>query len=210
MSRREIRLAEGKRGEAPIHRSGEMSLRDLYEEYRARIRFSDLDLASRSIALLWLEKFEGRVFRTCFPQVRAPSLRKDLAALINQAFLEGYILGRAAHRTGTEPILFSRPEVTGSVEGNLILLTSMYERAELGSAPVLEERPEVESVARHIILEITRDPLLLRLEERDLVKLNLEYALKAGYSLVIFERRVMEGKDRARRAGQQGGDGVEG
>ncbi len=167
-----------------------MSLRDLYEEYRSRIRFSDLDLASRGVALLWLEKFEGRVFRTCFPRVRAPSLRRDLADLINRAFLEGYVLARAAHRTGTEPFLFSQPDVSGSVEGNLIRLTSLYEGADLGSSPVLEELPEVESVAHHIVLEMSRDPLLQRLEERDLVKLNLEYALKAGYSLVIFERRV--------------------
>ncbi len=167
-----------------------MSLRDIYEDYRERIRFSDLDLASRSMALLWLEKFEDRVFRACFPQVRAQGLRNDIAELINRAFMEGYVLARAAYRTGTEPFLFSIPERAGSVERNLIRLTSLYEEADLGISPVLEEVPGVEAVARHILLEMASSPMFMRLEERDLVRLNLEYALKAGYSLVIFERRL--------------------
>jgi hypothetical protein len=167
-----------------------MNLQETYEDYRERIRFSDLDLASRSMALLWLEKFEARVFRVCFPQVRAQGLKEEIAELINRAFLEGYILARAAHRTGTEPFLFSRPETAGSVERNLIRLTSLYEEADLGLSPVLEELPEVGSVARHIILQMTAEPMLRRLEEGELVKLNLEYALKAGYSLVLFERKV--------------------
>lgn len=167
-----------------------MGLRDTYEEYRGKIRFSDMDLASRAMTMLWLEKFEGRVFRICFPQVRAESLKQDISEVINQAFLEGYILARTAHETGTSPVVYSHPETAGSVEEKVIRLTSMYEEADIGTSSILEELPGVESMANLIVLNIASGPLFQWVEERELLKLNLEYALKAGYLLAVFERRV--------------------
>lgn len=167
-----------------------MSLRDTYEEYRGRIRFSDMDLASRAVALLWLEKFEGRVFRICFPQVHAESLKRDISEVINQAFMEGYILARSAHETGTSPVVYSDPETAGSVEEKVIRMTCYYEEADIGTSSILEELPGVESVANLIVMNIAQSPLFQWVEERELLKLNLEYALKAGYLLALFERRV--------------------
>ncbi len=167
-----------------------MGLRDDFEDYRGRIRFSEMDLASRAMAVLWLEKFEGRVFRICFPRVQAESLKEDISQVINQAFMEGYVLARTAHRTGTAPVIYTDPEVVGSVEDKVIRMTCFYEEADIGTSSVLEEIPGVESVANLIVMDIVRSPLFRWVEERDLLKLNLEYALKAGYLLALFERRV--------------------
>jgi hypothetical protein len=172
-----------------------MSLKDTYEDYRGKIRFGDLDLASRTMAMLWLEKFESRVFRVCFPQVHALSLQQDISRVINEAFLEGYVLARTAHLTGTSPVLYSHPETAGSVEQKVIRLTCMYEQADAGTSSVLEEIQGVESVASLIIVNIVSGPLFQWVEERELLKLNLEYALKAGYLLAIFERRVLRERD---------------
>jgi hypothetical protein len=168
-----------------------MGLRDTYEDYRGKIRFADLDLASRSMALLWLEKFETRVFRICFPQVHALSLKQDISQVINQSFLEGYILARSAHATGTTPVSYSHPETAGSVEEKVLHMTCMYEEADIGTSSILEEIPGVESMANLIITNAAGGGLFQWVEERELLKLNLEYALKAGYLLAIFERRVL-------------------
>lgn len=172
-----------------------MGLRDDFEDYRGKIRFSEMDLASRAMAMLWLEKFEGRVFRICFPQVHAESLKQDISEVINQAFMEGYVLARTAHGTGTAPVIYTDPEVAGSVEEKVIRMTSYYEEADIGTSSILEELPGVESVANLIALNIAQSPLFQWVEERELLKLNLEYALKAGYLLAIFERRVQREKD---------------
>lgn len=168
-----------------------MGLRDTYEDYRGKIRFSDLDLASRTMALLWLEKFENRVFHICFPRVHAASLKQDISQVINQAFLEGYILARAAYTTGTTPLSYSHPGTAGSVEEKVINLTCMYEEADIGTSSILDEVPGVESMANLIIMNAIASPSFQRIEEHDLLKLNLEYALKAGYLLALFERRAL-------------------
>ncbi len=171
-----------------------MGLRDVYEDYRGKIRFSDLDLASRTMAMLWLEKFESRVFHICFPQVHAQSLKKDISQVINEAFMEGYILARSAFAAGTAPVVYSHPEIEGSVEEKVIRLTCMYEEADIGTSSILEELPGVEAMARMIVTGMSSGPLFQWVEERELLKLNLDYALKAGYLLAVFERRVLRGK----------------
>jgi hypothetical protein len=169
-----------------------MGIRDRFEDYRTKIRFSDLDLASRSIALLWLETFQDRVFRLCFPQVASRSLREDIASLLNSAYFEGYILARAAEERELEKITISHPERPGDVEETISRLMLLYEQADIGGGTFLEEDPGVGAVARYIIMEISASPLFRRVEERDLLRLNIEYALKAGYLLAIFERRLLD------------------
>ncbi len=167
-----------------------MNLMERFTEYRERIRFADLDLASRSMAILWLELFRERVVRNCFPRVGSRSLIDDVAQLINSTFLEGYILARAAEGRGAEPLLFSDPQRPASVERHLERLRDMYEEEAMGSVPFAGEPQGVEFVAEAMVREITYGPDLIRLEERELLKVHLMYALWAGYRLARFERRL--------------------
>ncbi len=166
-----------------------MGIRDVYDDYRKKIRFSGLDLASRSMGLLWLENYQKRVFRVSFPKVASQSLMREIVDLLNRAYLEGYILSRAVLGTGTEDIIYSNPDKPGDVEENITRLIALYEKANIGTEETMRD-PGAESVARFIVMEITSSPLLARMEERELMKLHVEYALKAGYLLAIFERRL--------------------
>jgi hypothetical protein len=167
-----------------------MNLRERFEEYRIRIRFADLDLASRSMALLWLGIFRDRVVRNCFPRVGSQSLIDDVSKIINSTFLEGYILARAADGSGTEPVIISNPDWPASVESGLDRLRVMYEQEVVGAIPFAAEPLGVESMAEALVREIAYSPEMMRLEERELLKVHLIYALWAGYKLALFERRL--------------------
>jgi hypothetical protein len=167
-----------------------MNVRERFEDYRKRIRFADLDLASRSMALLWLGVFRDRVVRSCFPRVGSRSLVRDVSAIIDSTFLEGYILARAAEGGGADPVLFSDPERPATVETGLEKLRLMYEEEEAGAVPFAGEPLGVESMAEGLVREITYSPGMIRLEERELLKVHLMYALWAGYRLASFERRL--------------------
>jgi hypothetical protein len=167
-----------------------MNLRERFEDYRGLIRFTDLDLASRSMALLWLGLFQQRVVRNCFPRVGSQGLLRDVSKIINSTFLEGYILARAADDRGAEPIIFSNPERPASVEAGLDRLRAMYEEEVVGAIPFAGEPLGVESLADAIVREIAYSPDMMRLEERELLKVHLIYALWAGYKLALFERRL--------------------
>lgn len=167
-----------------------MNVRDRFEDYRGLIRFADLDLASRSMAILWLELFRERVVRNCFPRVGSRSLIDDVAKIINSTFLEGYILARAAEGRGSAPVRFSDPDRPASVEAYLDRLRVMYEEEMAGAAPFAGEPLGVESIAEALVREIVYSPDMIRLEERELLKVHLTYALWAGYVLARFERRL--------------------
>ncbi len=167
-----------------------MNLRERFEDYRGRIRFSDLDLASRSMALLWLSLFRDRVMRSCFPRVASQGLIDDITNIINSTFLEGYILARAAEGTGAERVLFTDPERQASVEAGLNRLRLMYEEEVVGTVPFADEALGVESLAQDLVREIAYGPDMMWLEERELLKVHLVYALWAGYKLARFERRL--------------------
>lgn len=171
-----------------------MSLRERFEDYRGRIRFADLDLASRTMAMLWLDIFRERVMRNCFPRVASRSLVDDVSAVINSTFLEGYILARAALGEGPDKVLFTDPERPQSVERGVERLRLMYEEEAVGTAPFAEEPMGVESLAESLVREAAYGPEMIRLEERELVKVHLIYALWAGYKLACFERRLRGGK----------------
>lgn len=166
-----------------------MISRDRFEEYRRGIRFADLDLASRAMALLWLEVFEERVIRTCFRHVASRSLIREIADLINAVYFEGYVLARAVEGTGTGAVIFSDPNHRASVESSLEKLRSMYEE-EGGEAPFAATPVGVEAMAESLVREIVYGPDLIRFEERELLKVHLMYAIWAGYRLAGFERRL--------------------
>jgi len=167
-----------------------MNLRERFEDYRGRIRFTDLDLASRSMALLWLGLFRDRVVRNCFPRVGSQSLISDISKIINSTFLEGYILARAAYEVGTGRVLFTDAERQASVEAGVDKLRLMYEEEEVGAIPFADEPLGVEALADALVREIVYGPDLMWLEERELLKVHLRYALWAGYNLARFERRL--------------------
>jgi hypothetical protein len=167
-----------------------MNTRELFEEYRERIRFTDLDLASRAMALLWLGIFRDRVVRNCFSHVGSKSLIEDITSIINSVFLEGYILARAAEGTGTDPVIFTDPERPASVEAGVDRLRAMYEEEEVGAIPFAGEPLGVESLAEGMVREVAYSPGMMRLEERELLKVHLIYAIWAGYKLALFERRL--------------------
>jgi hypothetical protein len=167
-----------------------MNLRERFEDYRVRIRFTDLDLASRSMALLWLGLFQDRVVRNCFPRVGSRSLIADISSIINSTFMEGYILARAAYDLGTGRVLFTDPDRPASVEAAVEKLQVMYEEDKVGAIPFAEEPLGVESLTEALVREIAYGPDMMRLEERELIKLHLVYALWAGYKLALFERRL--------------------
>ncbi|MDY6796335.1 MAG: hypothetical protein SWK76_13830 [Actinomycetota bacterium] len=168
----------------------DMLLKERFEDYRGRIRFSDLDLASRAVAMLWLGVFQEKVFRSCFPHVASKSLLREVGEIIDSVFLEGYILARAADETGTGSILFTDPELPGSVEDGVEKLRLMYENEVIGDLPFSGEPLGMESLAESLIREIAYGPRITWLEERELLKVHLRYALWAGYKLARFERRV--------------------
>lgn len=167
-----------------------MNIRDRFEDYRGRIRFTDLDLASRSMAILWLELFRERVVRNCFPRVGSRSLIEDVARIVNSTFLEGYILARAAQDGGWEPVSFTHPERPASVEAGLDRLRTMYEEEAVEEIPFASEPLGVESIAQALVRETVYSPQMMRLEERELLKVHLIYAMWAGYRLARFERRL--------------------
>lgn len=167
-----------------------MNLRETYEDYRGRIRFADLDLASRSMAMLWLDLFMERVVRNCFPRVGSRSLISDIGKIINSIFLEGYILARAADGRGAEPVLFTDPERRASVEAGVEKLRVMYEEEAVGAIPFAGEPQGVEFIAEALVRDIAYGPDMKWLEERELLKVHLMYAMWAGYRLARFERRI--------------------
>jgi hypothetical protein len=167
-----------------------MNLRERFEDYRGRVRFTDLDLASRSMALLWLGLFRDRVVCNCFPHVGSQSLISDISKIINSTYLEGYILARAAYELGTERVLFTDPERQASVEAGVDKLRRLYEEEEVGVIPFADEPLGAEALADALVREIVYGPDLMWLEERELLKVHLRYALWAGYNLARFERRL--------------------
>ena len=167
-----------------------MTLRERFLEYRRHIRFSDMDLASRAMALMWLEVFRKRVFRNCFPHVASPGLLREVGEVIDSVYLEGYILARAARGEGWEPLTFTDPSVPGSVERGVEALRSMYEEEAVGEEPFADEPLGVDSLAESLVREVTSYPVLQRLEELELLKVHLLYVLWAGYKLAEFERRM--------------------
>ena len=171
-----------------------MNLRERFEDYREKIRFSDLDLASRTMAMLWLGLFRDRVVRNCFPRVGSESLIADVSEIINSTFLEGYILARAADDTGTGRVTFTDPERPASVEEGVDKLRAMYEEEAVESMPFSGEPLGVESLAEGMVREVTYSPQMMRLEERELLKVHLIYSLWAGYKLARFERRLSAAK----------------
>ena len=142
------------------------------------------------MALLWLGLFRDRVVRNCFPRMGSQSLLRDITKIINSTFLEGYILARAADDRGTEKVLFTDPERQASVEAGLDKLRTMYEEEEVGAVPFLSEPLGVQPIAEALVREIAYGPDLMWLEERELLKVHLIYALWAGYKLARFERRL--------------------
>lgn len=169
-----------------------MTLRERFEEYRRRMRFSELDLASRTMALLWLDLFRERVVRNCFPRVGSRSLLREVNAMIDSTFFEGYILARAAHAGGTEAVLYTDPDLPGSVERGVERLRLMYEEEAILESPFAGEPLGVESLAESLVREIAYGPTFIMLEERELLKVYLTYALWAGYKLADFERRLSD------------------
>jgi hypothetical protein len=167
-----------------------MNVKERFEDYRERIRFTDLDLASRSMALLWLGLFRDRVVRNCFPRVVSQSLLGDISKIINSTFLEGYILARVADDLGAERVLFTDQDRPASVEAGLEKLRIMYEEEEVGTIPFAGEPLGVESMAEAMVREIAYGPDMMWLEERELLKVHLIYAMWAGYKLARFERRL--------------------
>jgi hypothetical protein len=167
-----------------------MNLRERYEDYRGRIRFADLDLASRSMAMLWLDLFRERVVRNCFPRAGSRSLISDIGKIIDSVFLEGYILARAADGRGAEPVLFTDPGRQASVEAGVEKLRVMYEEEAVGAIPFAGEPQGVEFMAEARVRDIAYGPDLKWLEERELLKVHLMYAMWAGYRLAQFERRL--------------------
>lgn len=167
-----------------------MTLRERFEQYRKRIRFSDLDLASRTMAALWLDLFRERVVRNCFPRVGSKSLIQEVGAMIDSTFFEGYILARAAYEDGTEAILYTDPDIPGSVERGVEMLRLMYEEEAVRESPFADEPLGVESLAESLVREIAYGPTFIMLEERELLKVHLTYALWAGYRLAGFEKRL--------------------
>lgn len=167
-----------------------MNLRERFEEYRQHIRFKDLDLASRAMALLWLDIFRERVVRNCFPRVGSKSLLREVGEIIDSTFLEGYILARAAYEQGTEAFIYSHPEIPGSVEAGVEKLRLMYEEEAVQALPFADEPLGVEALAESLIREIAYGPRMIMLEERELLKVHLYYALWAGYKLAGFERKL--------------------
>ncbi|MDI6873824.1 hypothetical protein [Candidatus Solincola sp.] len=167
-----------------------MTLRERFEEYRRRIKFSDLDLASRAMAVLWLDLFRERVVRNCFPRVGSRSLLREVGAVIDSTFLEGYILARAAYEDGAEAVIYTDPHLPGSVERGVERLRLMYEEEVVQEAPFAGEPLGVESLAESLVREIAYAPPLVMLEERELLKVHLFYALWAGYKLAGFERKL--------------------
>lgn len=172
-----------------------MSLKDRYEEYRRSIRFADLDLASRTMAMLWLGIFRDRVFRSCFPRMASRSLSEEVGEVINSVYMEGYILARAAMETGTEAVVFTYPEIGESVERGVEKLRAMYENEMAAAEPFAGEPLGVEALAENIVREIAYGTRLRWLEERELLRVYLIYALRAGYNLARFERRIKSERD---------------
>ncbi len=171
-----------------------MNLRERFEDYRENIRFGDLDLASRTMAMLWLGLFRDRVVRNCFPRVGSESLIAEVTEIINSTFLEGYILARAAYEMGTGRVTYTDHESPASVEKSVEKLRAMYEEEAMESIPLADEPLGVESLAGAIVREITYGPRMMRLEQRELLKVHLVYALWAGYKLARFERRLSAAK----------------
>lgn len=167
-----------------------MLTRQRFDEYRSRIRFADLDLASRAMALLWLGIFKDRVIRNCFPRVASQSLIREVTEVINSTFLEGYILARAVEGRGDAGAIYSDPNRQASVETGVEKLRMMYEEESGGGIPFAGEPPGVEMLADSLVREIVYGPQLIWLEERELLKVHLMYSLWAGYRLAGFERRL--------------------
>lgn len=167
-----------------------MSLRERFDECCDSIKFSDLDLASRSMAMLWLDTFRQRVIHNCFPHAGSKSLLDEVSELINSMFLEGYILARAVEERCDGGVICSNSERPGSVESAINRLRLMYEEEGIGEKPFHDQPPVVESFAQARVREVTYGPRLLWLEERELLKVHLIYALWAGYRLAQFEKRL--------------------
>lgn len=167
-----------------------MLSRQRFEDYRREIRFGDLDLASRTMAMLWLGIFKDRVIRTCFRHVASRSLIQEVTELVNSIFLEGYILARAVADRGTASVIYSDPNRQASVEAGVEKLRLMYEEEVGGGVPFAGEPMGVEPLAESLVREIVYGPDLIWMEERELLKMHLMYALWAGYRLAGFERRL--------------------
>ncbi len=170
-----------------------MNLRERFEDYRQRIHFSDLDLASRAVALLWLDIFRERVMRNCFPSAGSRSLLREVGEVIDSTFMEGYILARAAYDRGAGSVTFTDPARPGSVEAGVEKLRLMYEEEVVSASPFAGEPLGVEALAEALVREIAYGPRLIMLEERELLKVHLVYALWAGYRLAGFERKLSSG-----------------
>ena len=171
-----------------------MNLRERFEDYRENIRFGDLDLASRTMAMIWLGLFRDRVVRNCFPRAGSESLVAEVTEIINSTFLEGYILARAAYEMGTGHVAYTDSERPESVEEGVEKLRVMYEEEPVEGIPFADEPLGVESLAGDLVREITYGPRMMRLEERELLKVHLIYALRAGYRLARFEKRLSAAK----------------
>ncbi|OFW56837.1 MAG: hypothetical protein A2V52_04700 [Actinobacteria bacterium RBG_19FT_COMBO_54_7] len=167
-----------------------MSLKDRFDECCRRIKFTDLDLASRSVAMLWLDTFQQRVILNCFPHAGSKSLLDEVSQLINSIFLEGYILARAAEDRCDGNVVYSNSERPGSVESAIDKLRLMYENEGIGEKPFHDQPPAVESLAQNRVREIVYGPQLIWMEERELLKVHLIYAVWAGYRLAQFEKRL--------------------
>lgn len=167
-----------------------MTLRERFDECRERIKFSDLDLASRAVAILWLDTFGERVIRNCFPHVGSKSLVEELSELINSTFLEGYILARAVEGRCESGVIFTDPAHPASVDTAVDRLRMMYEQEGIAEKPFSDQPMGVGSIAEGIVREIAYGPQLIWLEERELLKAHLIYALWAGYRLAHFEKRL--------------------
>jgi hypothetical protein len=167
-----------------------MSLKERFDVCCERIRFSDLDLASRSVAMLWLDTFRQRVIHNCFPHAGSKSLLDEIGELINSVFLEGYILAKALEEPCEGPIIYSNPELPGSVESAIDKLRIMYEQEAAGAKPFTGQPQGVEPFAEALVRQIAYGPQLLWLEERELLKVHLMYALWGGYRLAGFEKKL--------------------
>ncbi len=171
-----------------------MSLRERFDECCSRIKFNDLDIASRSVAMLWLETFRQRVIRNVFPHASSNSLMREISDLTNSVFFEGYLLARAVEKPCGKPAIYSNPDLPGSVESYIDKLRLMYESEDAGDKPFNGRPQGVESLAEGVVREITYGPQLQWLEERELLKVHLIYAMWGGYRLAEFENRLMESR----------------
>jgi hypothetical protein len=167
-----------------------MSLRERFDECAGRIKFNDLDIATRSVAVLWLETFMQRVIRNCFPNAGSKSLLKEISDLINSVYFEGYLLAKALEEPCGEAAVVSNPALPGSVEASIDKLRLMYENDDTGHK-LFEGQPQgVQSFVEAAVREIAYGPQLMWLEERELLKVHFTYAMWGGYRLAQFEKTL--------------------